>query len=68
MGAADTAIENAGSDILVTPLLALITIFECVIALVGVPLKRPVAVENVAHEGILTIANEVAPVAEGWKE
>jgi len=55
--AALTVIENAGSDTVAMPSLTAITMFECVAAVVGVPAKRPVEVENVAQDGRLVIEN-----------
>ncbi len=64
-------IEKAGSDLLTKPSLTLITMFECVPTAVGVPLKSPVAVENVAHAGRFEIENvsalPLASLAVGWK-
>lgn len=44
---------------------AKIAILEFVSTTVGVPLSRPVVVENAAHDGLFKIANLVAPVAVG---
>ena len=65
-GCGNTVIENAGSDTAKPALLdAKITILECVAATVGVPLSRPVVVENAAHDGLFIIPNELAPVEVG---
>jgi hypothetical protein len=67
-----TVIANAGSEALDRPSLTLITMFwyEPTCALVGVPLKRPVALLNVVHAGALVTLNvRVSPFesdAVGW--
>jgi len=54
-GRGDTLIENAGKEVLTVPSFTAMTILECVAAVVGVPLKRPVELENVAHAGAFEI-------------
>jgi hypothetical protein len=54
-----TVMLNAGNDTVVRPSDTRMTMFEYVptCALVGVPLKRPVDVLKVAHEGRLEMLN-----------
>ena len=56
-GTSRTWIENAGSATLAVPSLTLMTMFENVpmFAVRGVPLRRPVEVLKVAHDGRLEI-------------
>jgi hypothetical protein len=54
-GRGDTLIENAGKAVLTVPSFTAMTILECVAAVVGVPLKRPVELENVAQAGAFVI-------------
>jgi len=58
-----TWIENAGSAALALPSLTLITIPDVIPTLeaVGVPLSRPVATLNTAHEGLLATEYERVP-------
>jgi len=58
-GAAPTVIVNAGSATLVVPSVTLITMAlnAPTFAAAGVPMRRPVAVLNVAHVGRFVIAN-----------
>ncbi len=73
-GGAVTWMLNVGSGTLVVPSLTLITMFEYVptFAVAGMPLSCPVVVLNVAHEGLLEMANvSVLPSASdaaGWNE
>ena len=65
-GTAVTTMENPGSDTAApAESRAKIMTLECVAAKVGFPLRLPVVVENVAHDGLLTIENTVAPVEVG---
>lgn len=65
-GTAVTTIENPGSDTAApSASRAKIMTLECVAAKVGFPLRRPVVVEKVAQDGLLTIENKLAPVAVG---
>jgi hypothetical protein len=54
-GRGDTLIENVGKEVVTVPSFTAMTIFECVAAVVGVPLKRPVELENVAQAGAFVI-------------
>ena len=58
VGASCTWIENAGSATLAVPSFTEITMFEYVptFAAAGVPLRRPVHVLKLAHDGRLEIA------------
>jgi hypothetical protein len=56
-GESVTVIVNAGSAAVSSPSLTLILMFANVPAAVGVPCRRPVLVENVAHEGGPVIEN-----------
>ena len=63
-GRGATVIEKAGSELVPVLSLTLITILECVAAVVGVPLRRPVVVLKVAHVGRLVIENvNASPLA-----
>ena len=68
----DTVIENAGSATFFAPSVTMIAMFEYVptLAAVGVPLKRPDNVLNVAHAGRLTMlkrsGSPSASRAAGW--
>ena len=72
VAAADTAIENAGRDAIAEPSLTEMVIPDAdpTSEAAGVPDKRPVAVEKVAHMGLPTMANVSEPtsgsVAVGW--
>src|ERR1700722_10479698 len=67
-----TATLNAGSEAELVPLLALMTMspYEPSCEVVGVPLRRPVAMLKVAHEGLFCTENDrVLPsgsLAVGW--
>src|SRR6185369_7864889 len=56
----DTAIENAGRAAVALPSLTRITMLLNVLAAVGVPESWPVAVLNVAHDGLLSMLNASA--------
>ena len=56
-GESVTVIVNAASESVSSPSLTLMEMLEKVPAAVGVPCRRPVLVENVAHEGAPVIEN-----------
>ena len=62
-----TVIANAGSAADAEPLLTLIKMLEVVptLSAAGVPLRLPVPVLNVAHEGVLLIEKTIEPAPEG---
>jgi hypothetical protein len=70
-GRGATVIEKTGNELVPVLSLTLITILECVAAVVGVPLRRPVVVLKVAHVGRLVIENvnasPLTSLADGWK-
>ena len=74
VGAEVTVIENAGSEALDAPSATLIAIpvYVPTLAAPGVPLSRPVALSNVAHEGLPAMEKVSVPPAAsealGWKE
>jgi hypothetical protein len=63
VAAGETVIAKAGSDATPDPSVTLITIPVEVptLAAVGVPLRLPVTVLNVAHEGVPVIENLSTP-------
>jgi hypothetical protein len=73
-GAEFTVIENAGSDVVALPSLALMTMFayEPTFVAAGVPDNRPVLALKVAQVGLFATlkvsASPSASDAEGWNE
>jgi hypothetical protein len=52
-----TLMEKAGRDLVTTPSLTMITMFEYIPLAFGLPVKRPVSRSNFAQTGLLEIEN-----------